>query len=184
MLPRLKKFGEDYPKIRIKLEFKQHKDIVAEEADVVISSAIPHAPHLIQEYLFSANIALFASKEYLEKHGIPQKVEDLNCHRLIIYGGYDPYGHNNWVLNLGKHLNEPPRKSYLEVNSLQGLIKSALLGMGIIEAPNDQSVLNFPELIRVLPRKRGPLLKVYYVFSQKRKKSKKINLLLEYLKNN
>jgi DNA-binding transcriptional LysR family regulator len=186
LLPKLKKFGEDYPKIKIKIMLRNGKDIVVEEADIGISSAIPHAPHLIQEYLFSANIALFASKEYLEKHGTPQTVNDLDHHQLITYGGntFNPYGNKSWVLSLGKGLNEPSRKSHLEVNSLQELIKSTLLGMGIIEAPNDQSVLNFPELIRVLPRKRGPLLKIYYVFSQRRKNSKKIKLLLEYLKEN
>ena len=186
LLPRLKKFSDDYPKIRIKLGFRQHKDIVAEEADVVICSAILQAPHLVQEYLFSANIALFASKEYLEKYGIPQTVDDLDHHQLITYGGnvYNPYGNNSWILNLGKKLNESPRKSFLEVDSLQGLIKSALLGMGIVEIPNDPSVLNFSELIRVLPRKRGPQLKIYYVFSQKRENSKKIKLLFNYLKEN
>lgn len=182
LLPKLKKFSEDYPKIKLKLLFKQYTDIIVEEADVVIASAIPQASHLIQEYLFSANLALFASKDYLEKYGIPQTIEDLDHHQLITYGGYDPHGYNNWVLNLGKQLNEPSRKSHLEVNSVQGLIKSALLGMGIMEAPNDPSVLNFSELVRVLPRKRGPQQKVYYIFSQKRKNSKKIKLLFKYLK--
>lgn len=184
LLPKLKKFTEDHPKVRIKLILRHNKDIVAAEADVVINSATPRSANLIHNHLFTSNIALFASKEYLEKFGTPQTVEELDCHRLITYGGniYNPYGRNDsWVLNLGKQEGEPSRESFLEVDSLQGLVNSALLGFGIIEAPNDPSVLS-SGLIRVLPKKRGPRFQAYYIFSNKREHSKKINLLFDYLK--
>ncbi len=183
LLPKLKKFTDDYPHIRIRMMFRDKKDVVVEEADVAVCSTIPIAPHLIQKYLFTSNIALFASQEYLDRFGTPQTVEDLDHHRLITYGGnvYNPYGNASWVLNLGKELGEPSRISFLEVDSLHGLVNSAVLGLGIIEAPNDPSVLS-AGLIRVLPRKRGPRFVVCYVFSEKRQHSKKINLLFECLK--
>lgn len=184
LLSKLKQFIDDYPGIRIKMILRDKKDVVAEEADVAVCSTIPRAPHLIQRYLFTSNIALFASKEYLEKFGIPQTAEDLDHHRLITYGGnvYNPYGNASWVLNLGRQSGEPSRISFLEVDSLHGLVNSAILGLGIIEAPNDPSVLS-AGLIRVLPKKRGPRFEVCYIFSEKRQHSKKINLLFEYLKN-
>lgn len=185
LLPKLKKFTDDYPKVRIKLTLKNNKDIVVEETDVAITSASPRSSKLIQKHLFSSNIALFASQDYLKKYGVPQTVEDLDHHRLITYGGniYNPYGKNDsWILNLEKQLNEPSRESFLEVDSLQGLVNSALLGFGIIEAPNDPSVLS-SGLIRVLPKKRGPRFHVHYIFSNKRQKSRKINLLFDYLKS-
>jgi DNA-binding transcriptional LysR family regulator len=83
-------------------------------------------------------------------------------------------------LNLGKELGQPSRQSFLEIDSLQGLVTTALEGIGIIEAPNDPTVLS-TGLIRVLRRKRGPQFKMHYVFSNKRQQSKKINLLFEYL---
>lgn len=183
LIPRIRKFTDDYPQVRIKMILRHNKDIVAEEVDVAITTPISMAPHLIQKPLFKSNICLFASQEYLNRFGTPQTVEDLDHHRLITYGGnvYNPYGNASWVLNLGKQLGETSRESFLEVDSLQGLINSALEGIGIIEAPNDPSVLS-AGLIRVLPKKRGPQFKVQYVFSIKRQHSRKINLLYEYLK--
>lgn len=184
LIPKIKKFVKDFPQIKIKITLKANKDIIAEETDVAITTSILMAPHLIQQYLFASNIALFASQEYLEEFGTPQTVEDLDYHRLITYGGnvYNPYGNASWLLNLGKELGEPSRQSFLEIDSLQGLVNSAVEGLGIIEAPNDPSVLS-AGLIRVLPRKRGPQFKMYYIFSSKRQHSKKINLLYEYLKH-
>lgn len=51
----------------------------------------------MQKYLFTSNIALFASKEYLVQHGTPKIIKDLDHHRLITYGGntYNPYKRKN-----------------------------------------------------------------------------------------
>ncbi len=183
LVPKIRKFTDDYPQVRVKMILRHNKDIVVEEADVAITSSIALAPHLIQKLLFKSNICLFASQEYLDRFGTPQTVEDLDYHRLITYGGnvYNPYGNASWVLNLGKELGQPSRQSFLEIDTLQGLINSAVAGIGIIEAPNDPSVLS-AGLIRILPRKRGPQFSVHYIFSGKRQHSKKINLLFEYLK--
>ncbi|WP_032112980.1 LysR family transcriptional regulator [Candidatus Paracaedibacter symbiosus] len=183
LLPKLKKFVDDYPNIRVKLKFRENKDIIIEEADIAIATPSLNNSHLIQKYLFTSNISLFASEEYLQQFGVPQTVEDLDHHQLITYGGniYNPYGSNSsWVLRLGKKLEEPARESFLEVDSLHGLINSALEGFGIIEAPNDPSVLN-SGLVEVLPTERGPEFQVHYIFSNTRKNSVKINLLFEYL---
>lgn len=182
LLPKIKEFLKKHPNIKIKLILKNLKDIIIEEADVTICSAIPRAPHLIQKYLYTSYISLFSSEEYLKKFGTPKTLEDLDHHRLITYGGniYNPYGNESWILNLGRKLGEPSRASFLEVDSLHGLIACAQLGLGIIEAPDDPAVLSHG-LVRVLPEKRGPQFEVYYVFSSKRQNSKKINALYEYL---
>ncbi len=181
LVPALQKFLAKYPHVNIKILLRSEAINVA-EADIAICSLIPHQPHLIQIPLLKGQIKLFASPTYLKKFGVPQTTEDLDYHRLITYKGdyYTAYGSTNWVLNVGVKGGQALRKSYFEIESLQGMLISAQYGYGITELPD---ILITPEtgLIEVLPYLKGPILEVYYIFPEKRQNSKKINLLLKYL---
>ena len=127
---------------------------------------------------------LISSPSYLQKYGTPTKSEDLDSHQLITYGGggYNPYGSTNWILNLGKSDYEASRESYLEINSLQGIINATLEGHGIAEVPNFPGVLR-PGLVDVTLDKQNPkfAFDIHYIFHEKRRNSKNINLLFKCL---
>ena len=181
LTPSLKGFLKRYPKIHIQTLI-QSEHIYPAEGDIAICTFIQHQPHLIQKPLFTAYTHLFASEAYLKKFGVPQTVEDLDNHQLITYKGnhYSAYGSTNWILNVGNRPGALPRKSYFDIESLHGMLNSALEGYGIVEFPDYSKVLELG-LKRVLPELRGPEINIYYVFPQSRQSSKKITLLYEYL---
>ncbi len=181
LVPHLQGFLDKHPKIKIKVLLRSD-DLDLIEGDVAICLYRLHQPHLIQEHLFTTNIHLFAHPSYLKKFGKPEKPEDLDHHRLITYRGnyYSSYGSTNWVLNVGRQNFSLPRESYFEVDSLHGMLNSALQGMGITELPDYSKVLK-SGLIDIFPTLLGPETPMYYVFPERRKSSKKINLLLKYL---
>jgi len=152
----LKVFLDRYPDINIRILLK-NENIDLTQGDVAICPLIPHQPHLIQKYLYTARIKLFASQSYLNKFGIPQTIDDLHHHRLIIYRGnyYTTYGSTNWLLNLGIQNGQAPRKSYFEIDSLNGMLNSALQGYGIVELPDMSLILN-SGLKEILPEITGP----------------------------
>lgn len=156
LVPNLKLFLEKYPKITIKTLLRS-ENIDLTEGDVAILTQLPQQPHLIQDHLFTVQVRLFASEEYLKKFGMPQKTEDLEHHRLITYRGnyYSPYGSTNWAVNLGSTRIDLTRKSYFEIDSLHGMLSSALHGFGIAELPNYSTVLR-SGLIEVFPDIVGP----------------------------
>lgn len=179
LVPHLKGFLKKYPKLTIKIILSDEEIKSLNDSDVAICGFIPHHPHLTQEPLFTLAIRLFASTEYLKEFGTPQIPEDLDYHRIIYNEEkYMPYG--NWILNVGHSISAPPRKPYIQIYSLHGMINSALHGLGIIEAPNLTSVLN-SGLEEVLPEISGPQVPYYYIYFENRKKSKKINALFRYL---
>ena len=180
-MPNLKGFLERHQDLNIKLLLK-NENINPQEADVLICPLIPHHPHLTQKYLYTAHTKLFASPSYLKKFGTPQTVEELTHHRLITYRSeyYTPYGNINWILRVGIKEDQIPRKAYFEVDSLNGMLNSALHGYGIVELPH-LSIPLMDELKEVLPGISGPEIKMYYIFPENRKNSKKINLLFKYL---
>ena len=181
LVPSLKNFLEKNPDIKIRILLRS-ENIDPLEGDVTICSFIPHQPHLIQKPLLSGTIRLFASQDYLKKFGIPQKPEDLDNHRLITYKGnyYTAYGSTNWILNLGLKNEQPSRQSYFEIDSLHGMLNSALQGYGIVELPD---LLVPPDigLKEVMPEVTGPFIELYYIFPDNRKNSKKINKLYKHL---
>jgi len=181
LAPCLKEFLKKHPKLHIQILIRS-ENIHPAEGDVAICTLIPHQPHLIQKPLFTAYTRLFASQSYLNKFGVPYTVEDLDSHRLITYKGnhYSPYGSTNWILNVGNKPGASPRKSYFEIESLHGMLNSALQGYGIVEFPDYSKVFDLG-LKQVMPELIGPELDIYYVFPQSRKTSRKINLLYEYL---
>ena len=184
LVPSLKGFLDQHPNINIKISLNS-EDIDLTEGDVLISPFFPHQPHLIQKHIYTAHTKLFASQDYLDKFGVPQTTEDLDHHRLVVYKSsyYTPYGNTDWILNVGIKKEEATRKPYFEIDSLDGILASILEGYGIGQLP-DLSVFSTERLKQVLPETRGPSVKMYYVFPEKRKGSKKINALLDHLSKN
>jgi DNA-binding transcriptional LysR family regulator len=180
LIPNLKDFLKLYPQVNLQI-FPMGEEIHdISDYDVAIRSFIPHQPDLIQEHLLTLNVCFFAHPEYLEEFGIPQKPKDLNKHRIVIYKEkyYTPYG--NSILTLGNSINEKPRKPYIQIDSLYGMIKCALNGFGIIEAPDLTAIVK-SELEEVLPNIQKPEAPLYFIFHKERKKSKLINELLKHL---
>ena len=184
LVPSLKKFLKDHLNISFKISLKVEINDFS-EADVFILPLIPHQPHFIQKYLYTAQTKLFASKNYLKENGIPQTPQDLNKHQLITYRSkyYTPYGSTNWILNVGIEEGKGSRKAYIEIDSLEGILNCVTEGYGIAELP-DLFITSNPEIERVLPDTLGPCVDMYYIFPEKRKNSRKIAKLFNYLWEN
>ena len=78
------------------------------------------------------NHGLFASKDYLKKHGTPEKPEDLLNHCLIGYGEYEfsYFPQINWHLK-GKTAGLPKVSPGLTINSTAAIFVAAKEGIGI-----------------------------------------------------
>ncbi len=65
-------------------------DLAMREADVAIRMHPPKQPDLVQRHLMAIEWHVCASPDYLKKHGTPTTVEDLDNHRLVLFGDYHP----------------------------------------------------------------------------------------------
>lgn len=181
LIPHMEGFIEKHPKVTYQFLFNNRMIHDLGDADVGICPFIPQQVGLIHEPLFPLTIRLFASKKYLKEFGIPQAAEDLDHHRLIVYKEeYYTFPIGNWSLNIGRNGNSPPRKSFIQVDTLDAMVRCALQGMGIIEAPDLSSIVK-SGLQEVIPNLIGPQAPYYFIYNERRKTSKKINLLFRYL---
>jgi DNA-binding transcriptional LysR family regulator len=108
LTPRIREFLELYPEIQVSVVVDDSElDLSMREADVAIRMSPPRQPDLIQRHLVSIQVHVYAAPEYIKKYGMPQKPEDLDKHRIILYGedSRPPATGVNWLLDAGAKAN-------------------------------------------------------------------------------
>jgi len=127
-------------------------DIRDSFADIAILPAYSSDHQVFKKPLFTGHLKIYASKEYLEKHGTPQKIGDLDHHKLIAFyteAAATYRGNIDWFLTYGRKPNNP-RRPILMINSLIGIFTAAVQGIGIINIPEEMPLLNESPLVEVL----------------------------------
>jgi len=174
-------FLKNNPKITMSvLSSDSPFDFVSGMVHVAFLPYVPDRANLIQRYLLTSELALYASSEYLEKYGIPQKPEDLDHHRLIGYAeGETSIIDINWHLSLGAPKGEI-REPAFRVNQMYFAAEE---GLGIATLSKENPLLRSGKLVQVLPEIEGPKVDGYLVYPEHLKESKRIRMLSDYFIN-
>jgi DNA-binding transcriptional LysR family regulator len=181
LAPRLQDFLEMYPDVSISLLLDDSDlDLAMREADVAIRMHPPKQPDLVQRHLMNIEWQVCASPDYLKKHGVPQRPEDLDAHKLILFGDYHPpVSDVNWLAEAGRRPGNP-RRALLEVNSTQAVMLAVRSGLGIGALP-DFGMAEAPDLVRILPDLKGPKVEVYFVYPEELRNSKRVAVFRDFL---
>jgi len=181
LAPRLKDFLDLYPEITLSVVLDDAElDLAMREADVAIRMHTPRQPDLVQRHLLTISWIVFASKEYLDAAGTPEKIEDLANHKLIIYGDYrPPVPDINWLYEAAKRAGVT-RKPVLEMNSIFGMLRAVRSGLGIAALP-DYMVEETEGLVRVLPDLKAPKVDAYFVYPEELRNSKRVAVFRDFL---
>ena len=181
LAPRLQGFLESYPDITMSLLLDDNDlDLAMREADVAIRMHPPKQPDLVQRHLLAIHWVVCASPEYLKKHGVPQRPEDLDAHKLILFGDYHPPVQDiNWLADAGRRPNNP-RRALLEVNSTQAMVLAIRSGLGIGALP-DYLIAENQDLVVLLPELKAPKVDVYFVYPEELRNSKRVAVFRDFL---
>jgi DNA-binding transcriptional LysR family regulator len=182
LTPRIREFLDLYPEIQVSLVVDDSElDLSMREADVAIRMSPPRQPDLIQRHLVSVQVHIYASNEYLQKHGTPQRPEDLEDHRVIIYGEdtRPPVPGVNWLLEVGTKSGQD-RRPILTVNNTYGMLRAIMSGLGLAALP-DFVASEHSGLVRVLPEVSGPPNEAYFVYPEELRTSKRISVFRDFL---
>ncbi len=182
LAPRIKDFMDLYPEIELHLILADRElDLSMREADVAVRMTPPRQADLIQRHLITVHIQAYASSEYLKRHGPVNSVEDLDRHRLIVYGDDErpPVPDANWLLYIGRR-GSGPRKPALCLNNVYGILQAVMAGSGIAALP-EFMVGKQSDLVRVLPDIEGPQIDSYFVYSEELRATKRIAVFRDFL---
>jgi DNA-binding transcriptional LysR family regulator len=172
LAPRLPRLFALYPSLHIDLMLEERiLDLPMREADVAIRMKEPSQADLIRRRLMDVRIKLYASRAYVERHGLPQALEQLADHRLITQSPNSPQ------VRAGADFVQPllarGLQSSLTVNNYFGILQGVIHGMGIGSLP-DYVTLDFPDLVNILPESQSAAIPVYLAYVEELRHSKRV----------
>ena len=182
LTPRIKEFMSLNPEIEIELIFDDKElDLSTRQADIGIFMRRPKQLNYIQKKLIDLHYHIYGSTRYLEKHGHPKNLRDLDKHKFITYGrgAPSPVFNPDWALKLGSK-DSKKRKPAMKVNSVYGLLLAVQSGVGLAALP-DYITVNVPNITKVLPDVEGPLTETHSVYPQSLKNVAKVKAFRNFL---
>jgi len=178
VLPRLKRFLDRYPDIKIDLTLSDHfVDLVGEGIDLAIRIGKFPDPNLISQPIGTFRFVVVASAAYLEKFGEPQVPTDLLHHNCIVYTRQSTG--NEWHFR-GTTVTV---SGNLQVNNSMALREAVLAHIGVGSAPMwtfNNELQN--RLVKVILTEYEPEpIPIQVVYRRGRFQSAKIKCFIDFL---
>ncbi|MEI4487307.1 LysR family transcriptional regulator [Frigidibacter sp. MR17.14] len=179
LAPRLSKLYEKYPDLTIDLMLEERVlDLPMREADVAIRMKEPSQADLIRKRLMNIRMRLYASRAYLDAHGMPERLEDMSTHRLICQNATAPQVAAGGALVQRLIAYEIP--SLLYVNNYFGVMQAVINDVGIGVLP-DYLTDDFPDLVQVLPDVSSAEVPVFLAYPEELRQSKRIAAFRDFV---
>lgn len=125
--PRLKTFLDAHPELQLEIDLNDsYVDLVANGFDVAIRIGSLADSSLVARRLAPNRRVLCATPEYLEQHGVPQQLSDLDQHRLLTAGPQV-----SWRLEGPEGMVAYKPRSMLQTNSSEVVREAVVSGMGL-----------------------------------------------------
>ncbi|NLP62921.1 LysR substrate-binding domain-containing protein [Paraburkholderia sacchari] len=180
--PALADLQDQYPQLNVRLDlFDRVVDVAGEGFDLDVRIGDEIAGHLIAKRLATNYRVLCAAPAYLEAHGVPQRIADLESHACLAIKERDhPFG--VWRLNAGGETVGVKVTGPLSTNHGEAAVQWALAGRGIVLRSiwDVQPLLDEGKLQRVLPDVTQPA-NVWAVFPERLAQSAKVKVCVDFL---
>ncbi|MBE0548647.1 MAG: LysR family transcriptional regulator [Rubrivivax sp.] len=142
----LDRFHALHPALRVQfVTSDKYLDLSKGEADVALRSGDTDDNELVGRKIGDSIWAVYASRTYIERHGRPERIEDLAQHALV---GFDEsmarHRASEWLQRVAPNTPLAARS-----NSVLGLIYSVKAGVGVAPLPIALGDAE-PDLVRVL----------------------------------
>lgn len=180
LAPRLGRFLSACPDIQLHLDLTDdERELSAGEAQAAVQLWRPQQQDVVQRRLLLVSQSIFASPDYIERHGAPQSVAELKDHPIIVCKGGPPVFQQrmSWLLRLGEG---GPVSAALTVNAVLGVMKAIEAGVGIGALPR-YLARSSPNLVEILTDVRGPEFDVYFVYPEELRGSQRIAAFGDFL---
>jgi DNA-binding transcriptional LysR family regulator len=145
----LDRFHARHPDLRVEFVMSdRYLDLAKGEADVALRSGDTEDDALVGRKIADSIWAVYASRNYIERHGKPERIEELRDHAIV---GFDETMTNH---RAAKWLRDvvPDAKITARNNSVLGLLYAVKSGVGIAPLPTALGEAE-SDLVRVL----GPI---------------------------
>lgn len=168
-----------FPQVQVEADYSNRVvDIVHEGYDLAVRVGPLSDSSLAARRLGLLDYGLFASADYLRRHGTPAHPQDLPAHPLVVYVGAAPQ--SQWELGRGADRVRLKLQPRLRVNTSLAALEALQRGLGIGLLPRRVAdTCGPPGLQRVLPDWSAPEVPVHAVFASARYLTPKVRAFID-----
>jgi DNA-binding transcriptional LysR family regulator len=152
--PLVPKFCDEYPGVELRLRLSDRNvDIIADGIDLAFFLGEPQDSALKWRRIAECRRVLVATRGYLEKHGTPERPEDLTTHNCLLLR-YPRSPEYYWVLKTPEGPQKLLVNGRFDADDGDVLSGWALEGRGIVNRPRYEVADDLAQgrLVEVLPR--------------------------------
>ncbi|AIS57676.1 LysR family transcriptional regulator [Vibrio coralliilyticus] len=184
ILPIIIEFMELYPEVVCELSFDdKNVSLVEEGFDLGVGASINEDSRLVARPIFHTEVGLYAAREYIEKFGTPNSLDDLENHHCLPVRSMTTGKMHKWRLRQGEHtiLHEP--KGRLIVNNFSAAKEAATLGAGIACLGNwmFEQELNRGKIVPLLEDYWGETIPIWLYYSSREYLPSQVRLLINFI---
>ncbi len=173
----LDKVLSDNPELQIEIvSSNDASNLLDREADIALRMFPPSQQDLIAKHLLDIPVGFYASKDYLKRHGTPEKAEDFSKHEFI---GFDA---STLFIDGAKQMGFRFKKNDFHVRTDSTMVQRncavAGLGLAILQ---DRLTYDEPQLQAIDIGLQLPAMPLYLVAQQELKVSRKLRVVYDAL---
>lgn len=184
VLPGLPGFLSRYPDIHLHIgEGDRLVDLVREGVDCAIRVGEPADSGLIGRRLGVLEEGTFASPSYLERHGTPASLDELDGHRMIGFVSSATRGVMPFTFQTDEGVRTVPLATSVTVSSAETNAGLAVQGLGLVQAPRYRVAdeLASGALVEVLAAHPPTPLPVYLLHPEGRQLSPRVRVFMDWV---
>lgn len=178
LAPLLNEFLQRYPQVDLEFELTNQKlDLIDAGIDLAVRLGRLEDSSLIARRLSSRQLYVCASQSYLDRHGEPHKLSDLNRHHCLI-GSVAQWRFRDQGKEISQRIS-----GRIKCNSGIALRDAAKRGLGLVQLPDYyvKQDLESGDLIEVLRQYRDESNGIWALYPTSRHLSPKVRLLVDFL---
>jgi len=138
----------------------------------------PSQADLVRKRLMDIRMRMYASPSYLEAHGTPETMSDLQNHRVICQNA------NSFQVNAGaqliRQLQEEGVENFLTVNNYFGVLQGVIYDLGVGVLP-DYLTRDFPDLVPVVPTALSREVPVFLAYPEELRHSRRVEVFRDFV---
>ena len=180
--PLLPQFLSKYPGIQLNLQLMdRYVNLVDEGFDAAVRISKPVDSHLVTRVLGTMRMVLVASPDYLARHGVPAKLDDLRQHNCIVDSVADYQ--DRWPLVEKGRPVKIQVPGNLNINNGELVREMALAGLGITLLPDFFVIqdLHAGKLVTVLDNSVDKTATISVVYPQGRYLYSAVRVFIDFL---
>lgn len=184
LLPLLPDFLARHPEVELDIHFADHAvDLIDEGVDVALRSGELPDSALVFRPLQPFRLLLCAAPCYLERHGTPASVPELQRHAAVRFRHPGTGKLLDWPLLPAAAGLEAHARTALACNNIEAVFDAALRGIGIACLPDflASPALADGRLLPVLPEQVGARGRYHAIWPSSRHLSPKVRAFVDHL---